>query len=219
MDLLLSLRDGIRDLHVRIERLPVAVAISEGRVTKPQYIQVLAQLYHIHRCLEEELALHPFLATVYDSSVMARADVALQDLTYLGCGEPEVPQPETKELLLQLQHWSQRSAPALLGALYVLEGSRMGSLVLYRPLARALSVPAELGHGLDYHISGMTDRPAAWKRFITALLAQPLTRAEQQHVVDTAITTMAALHDVYAAADPMDVSPATSLGALVPTAV
>ncbi|QJW97808.1 biliverdin-producing heme oxygenase [Frigoriglobus tundricola] len=87
---------------------------------------------------------------------------------------------------------------AWLGVLYVFEGSRMGSMALLRPVARALGTHPRPGHGVDYHLDGVADRVPRWQRFKATVNALPLTPEQHQSVVWGATATFRMLHEVYA---------------------
>ncbi|MBL8800191.1 MAG: biliverdin-producing heme oxygenase [Planctomycetia bacterium] len=204
MDLPLRLREATAELHGRIERLPAAEAMAAGRITRADYLALLGQLTLLHATLERELELHDALRVLYQSG-MARLPVLHTDLAVLGGAPAARPWPATLALVRELQEWSAQRPWALLGSLYILEGSRMGSMVLVKPLSAALGVPPRPGQGLDYHLQGMADRPRAWQQFKAVLAALPLTDDQAEQVLAAAVRTMSGLHALYAALTAPDV--------------
>jgi heme oxygenase len=199
MDIALRLRQAIENLHDRIERLPLAAAMASGRIAAPDYLRLLSQLYHLHGGLEEVLAGRAGLSWIYDPAAMTRQPIILADLTALGLKTPYPALPVTRHLINLFWDWSASRELALVGALYVLEGSRMGSMMLARPLAAGLGVQPRPGQGLDYHIQGLAERPASWQRFKEVLRAATLPPDGAEDMVHGAHSTMQALHDLYEA--------------------
>ncbi|MBY0522992.1 MAG: biliverdin-producing heme oxygenase [Gemmataceae bacterium] len=198
MDLTLRLREATADLHRRIEQLPVAQAMIEGRIRREDYVRLLGQLHHVHSALESELTANKALHGVFRPS-MVRLGAIRGDLSVLGAPLPPSPSAETAALICDVRDLSARAPWALLGCLYVVEGSRMGSMHLVKPLSRALGVTREPGCGLDYHLEGMTGRPLAWMKFKAALLAAPLDPLRETQIIDAAVRTMTGLHEIYEA--------------------
>jgi heme oxygenase len=196
MDIAQRLRAAIADTHERIEALPLAAAMVGGSVRRADYLDLLSELWHLHAALEDALAAAPNLAIVYRPE-MARRETLARDLAILG-GRVKAPAPPTRSLMERFASW-RGAGWSLLGALYVFEGSRMGSMVLAAPLAAALGVPVAPNRGLDYHMEGMATRPQVWRQFKTALLSLSLGAADQEAIVTAASATMSGLCAVYAA--------------------
>lgn len=211
MDIMLRLREATADLHTRIEQLPFAVAMIGARLTREQYVLALGQLWYVHDALESEIVEHPALGCVYEPAMARRAAIE-RDLTALGAAGPASEGPPTRALADAIRRWSAERPQALLGSLYIFEGSRMGSMVLVKPLARSLGVPVEAGRGLDYHLEEMAGRLQAWGRFKAAMLAAPLTAEDHDGIVASGVATMQGLYDVYAALTVPTLSPAVARG-------
>lgn len=201
MDLIQRIHQVLQPLHQAIEALPLSQAIVQGRVSRPAYCRLLEQLLSVHATLEEGLFLSPWARDLFRPN-MARVGALENDLAALGGAAAEPPLPPTEQLVRTLVSWRWSASWRLLGALYVVEGSRLGSMVLVRPLSEALGVPPELGHGLDYHLEGMTNRPLAWRKFKSALAAFPWSAAQESDITAAAAETMAGLVRIYAAIEP-----------------
>jgi heme oxygenase len=198
VELVQALRAATAEWHGRIERLPLAVAMSEGRVSRDAYLALLGELLPIHRAVEQGLAAWPEAGAVYRTD-MARAALLVRDRTILAAADPEAEGTLASELVTLLENSATGGPSTLIGALYVLEGSRLGSMLLAKPLARALGVPLAPGCGLDYHLEGLPHRPRLWQEFKAALTALPLSAAARQEVVRGGAAVMRGLHDLYAA--------------------
>lgn len=206
------LRAALAPAHDVVERTPFAVAMAGGRLSRAEYATGLGPLARLHAALEAALSPNrdsPVVAAVYDPARMARSPLLAADLAVLG--EPAaVPAADAviDELARRLGEWGRATPWALVGPLYVVEGSRMGSMLLARSLSAGFGVKPEPGVGLDYHVAGMATRPADWQRFKAAVNALPLTPAEADDVVAAATATMDALVAMYAALPAPDPVPA-----------
>lgn len=197
------IRAAIASAHDTVERTPFAVAMSSGRIDGSTYAVSLRPLLRLHEALENALSSvsdSPEIAAVFDPARMMRAPLLQADLTFW---EPDGETPTRAEAaVLQLgrlfRSWAESTPWALLGALYVTEGSRMGSMILARSLAKAFEVRPEPGVGLDYHVVGIETRPADWQRFKAAVNSLRLTTSQSADILDAAVATMGGLIAVYA---------------------
>ena len=153
MSLSSQLRHETRDVHDRIEQLPVSLAIVKGTITRENYCELLVQQLHLHKAFEDALAAANPAGLFTDA--MRRTDVIVNDLVALDWPVIGPPTEATQNAMNEVQEWAENDPFKLLGALYVLEGSRMGSMVIIRPIAQALGVSPQPGNGVDYHL---TDR-------------------------------------------------------------
>jgi heme oxygenase len=83
------------------------------------------------------------------------------------------------------------------GALYVLEGSRMGSRMLAKTVAAALQLPLRPGLGLDYHLAGLSDGGQTWQEFKAFLENAPVTASESDSFARGVERTFQVMFDVY----------------------
>jgi heme oxygenase len=197
------MRAAIAASHTAVEATPFARAMVEGRVTRETYAVMLRALYQLHAALEGGLVAAarqcPEVCAVYRPETMDRAELIAGDLTALGFDADAEPEVAPDLLAAHIAEWARENPHALLGALYVVEGSRMGSMVLARTLGPALGVGRGPGSGLDYHTDGIATRPQDWQRFRGALAALPLTEAQQADALAAAEATMNGLVELYAA--------------------
>lgn len=198
----MTLPDRVRQLlgptHAAIEQTDFARALVAGTIDRPAYCRGLAQLAHLHAALEDAFAGRPEFAPLYRPADMARTDAIACDLAALG-GFPDDPTEPTERACGAIREWAASSPWKLVGALYVLEGSRMGSMALVRPLSKALGVEVRPGTGLDYHLAGMPTRPQTWGQFRGTLAGLPLTADQQADVCAGAAETMDGLFALYSA--------------------
>lgn len=198
MDIANRLRAAMSSTHAAIEQLPVSQSLVTGTISRDDYRALLQQLLLIHEALEDHLVSAAITADFF-TPAMARAEVIRGDLVALGADEVSPPAGESLHLIEQIHTWAASSPAKLLGALYVLEGSRMGSMFLCKPLAQALRVPVQTGYGLDYHLEGLPTRPQAWGQFKARLAQLPLAAEQWDDVVAGAEATMNGLYELYSA--------------------
>ena len=213
-----SLRGCIAAEHEAIEQTPFSIQLMTGTLSRDSYALNLAQMFHIHNSIESLAAstqrLRPFFM-----NEMRRADMALQDLTVLGYELGQFPLlPETARCVEHIDAAAQDCPETLIGGIYVLEGSRMGSLVLAKPLARCLQISGAPNSGIDYHIAGAADvrgRLKAWKEVVDTT---PFDAATTLKIVAFARQFMVDLLEMYRAI-PVTVAPIAAPVAVGPVAI
>lgn len=178
-----SIRAATRGIHDRLEELPVTQEIVAETISRDRYAALLSQHYHLHLAFERDLP---------TGLALPRAPLALGDLRALD-REPVPASEPTRALAARLSAWSS-DGPRRLGVLYVFEGSRMGSAVIQRHLARALELADGEGHGLDFHRVGMESLRRDFGRIAGLLEA---SASQQDEVVDAARQTMEGIHAIY----------------------
>jgi heme oxygenase len=194
VELIEELRAATRPIHARIEQLPTAMELAQGRISLSDYLQLLERLYWVHASFEFVAMEHPEFAEVWPREA-TRATAVARDLAALGgefpCSPPELVSRWQQDLRRQ------GNAAVWAGVGYVLEGSRMGSRMLAGPLARAFGVPPGAGVGLDYHRDGLNDPVGRWERVRAALTVLDRGGTNRSHVVFGAAATfelMVAIH-------------------------
>jgi heme oxygenase len=192
MSLLQTAREASGDLHGRIERTRLAGDLVAGRVSREDYSRLLVGLIHIHEAVEGRLH-RPTLAALEHPN-LRRLHIAQADHESLG-GEneaaPEAIAPWEEALDLMNNDW------AWVGALYVLEGSRMGSRMLLKPIAAALGVEVAPGNGVDYHLSALGNAGQSWSIFKTFLESANPYAASRSAFADGVRQTFQMMHDMY----------------------
>jgi heme oxygenase len=176
--ILSRLRTETRPSHDAVELNPFNQALAAGTVTAADTAQFLARMYGIIAPFEAQLRQHAAdFGPAWELNERFRAHLILADLPHLGyAGTPPLC-PGFPVLATR---------PALLGALYVLEGSTLGGQVIARQLSKA-DIPASRyfqGYG---PLTG-----PHWKAFCQ-LLTEATTEENEQEIVDSAITLFTTL--------------------------
>ncbi len=163
------LRQETAELHRQAESRPLQKHLGSGTLPRATYAAWMSQLLLVHELLERlldeqiERASHSGFAQVWQS--LARHSGNLRsDLAHLGL-DPDCAEAldATAALLADLREWGERGDVALLGALYVLEGSMNGNRFIRKALQRAYASPD--GAGLSYLDPYGEDQRATWQAF------------------------------------------------------
>jgi heme oxygenase len=154
------LREETKAHHDATEQVPYSQAIVAERLGLESYVAHLQALAAIHEVLETRLAeaTHPTIVAVWHDGLRKLAAIH-QDLAYFAArgsvslrhskANFEAAAAVTVSFLDWLEGLACDQPVALLGVLYVFEGSMMGSTVLRKHLAKSLDLDAE--RGLAYH--------------------------------------------------------------------
>ena len=160
-----ALRDATAEWHERVD----AVFSHPDLSDRHAYGRFLSAQAAAHLPVEQALEAGGIGEVVADWADRRRADLIRADIEALELCLPSLEAPPVLD-----------GAPALLGAAYVLEGSRLGGALLARSVGAGL--PA---------LFLSAGRPAAWRDFVAILDARLLTRED----IDVAIS---AACDVFA---------------------
>jgi heme oxygenase len=200
-----ELRAATFAAHGRLQAEPLFGALARCQLPLESFVGQLRALAVVHGALEQALADSPEarVAAVWRDD-LRRLPQLLLDLAYFapravldvtGAAAAAVRATEV------IRRTAAGQPVALLGYLYVIEGSNLGAAVLRRLYARAYLL-ADDG-GLAY----WTQDPAAvqprWTQVCQRLDAQPLTPLERGWVLDAAGTLFGLLHDVFSALYPI----------------
>lgn len=138
MTLLQHLRHHTRDLHDATESVAYVDEIKTASLTTEQYTDLLLKNYVIHDRLENALAAaeslvgpsHPLRSFLRPQ----RVDLLLEDLKALGMEPPML----TMDQPIQIE-----TVPELVGTLYVIEGSALGSKMIAKQLKRSPAIGSD----------------------------------------------------------------------------
>uniref|UniRef100_A0AAU2A4W6 Biliverdin-producing heme oxygenase n=1 Tax=Streptomyces sp. NBC_00093 TaxID=2975649 RepID=A0AAU2A4W6_9ACTN len=176
------LRASTRDWHDALEATPFASAMIAGTLPVERYVGQLAAYRVVLEALEGELPRVPDPSSDAGDPVWSPDLVKLplieRDLAYFA-GLGTVPGPwAAEEADAFAADIRQRAAdsdlPALLGYLYVMEGSTLGALFLHSYVTAAYRLSGT--DGVAYYTSGDRERWAS----LTARMNQALTGPEAQ---------------------------------------
>ncbi len=180
------LKAATESLHRLAESRPLQHRLVKGEVDLDLYQSYLGQLLLIHEALEARLAAasheHPEVVAVLRDH-HRRADLARADLASLGaCGSP-APVPATARVLGEIDRAFAEEPLALLGMLYVLEGSTNGSRFIAEALRRTLKLAGSGLRCMDPHGELQKVR---WLAFKSDMDAVPFTEPQVQALIEAA---------------------------------
>lgn len=184
--------------RARLARTPFASARNIEAITRDEYTATLAQLGQIHAALEADLTATGM--PLYQPN-MARAMLIACDLAALGYDDDIEPSEATARLIDSFADWAATEPTKLLGALFVLEGTRTGSITFVRALCNVLDVSLRSDVGIDYHLDGLAGRTYEWSRFKARLASLDLTEPQREAICEAADETMAILAEVLSHAE------------------
>lgn len=192
------IREAIAADHDTIENTKFSVALITGRIPTHDYLFSLAQLHHIHAALEEECAKSEELAPFF-TSAMIRTKAIESDLASFSTTLEDFDVIEqTEEAIALIRQTAETNPLALIGCIYILEGSRMGSLMLAKPIAAALGRDPQLGNGIDYHVEGSRETPMRFRGWKATVAEAGFDSVLEDQIESAAKSFMKRLLHLYA---------------------
>jgi heme oxygenase len=203
--LMTHLRDTTQAQHARVDALPFFSALAAGTLPLASYVGLLHALTTLSRTLEQELlpTASPAISAVWDAP-MGKLPLLEQDFaTFADQQVSSVPRAALNALVLsELMRQRVADSPAaLLGYLYVLEGSTLGGAVLHQQVATQFSLPS--GAGLAYLASYGSELTPHWRAFTRRMNAVLLTTAERRQVLEAAGEVFAGIEECIEALYPL----------------
>ena len=204
------LKSATAEHHSRAEERPLQRAMIKGTLPRESFAAYLGQLLHVHRRLEDTLEKlapeHEPLDAVFRSQYARQADLQA-DLEFHG-HEIDSPSAATHKMIADIDRWAEEQPVALLGPLYVLEGSMNGNKFIARSLMQAWSLGP--GAGFRYLDPYGEEQRAKWAEFRADMDAQGFTPEESETIIAAAQRTFDAIAEI---ADEVDAAPDAELSA------
>jgi heme oxygenase len=182
MTLLERLKIETRPAHDRIE---AAIDVERRITSRGAYRALLARFYGFHVAWEaaaEEVAPDP-----QAFRRRCKADLLARDLKALGLSAHEIARLPRCHPLMPLP-----APAAVLGSMYVVEGSTLGGAIIARDVERRLGLTAETG--CAYFRSYGRDTAMMWKSFGAMLTALSSPEVDDL-IVASASRTFDVMHD------------------------
>lgn len=198
MSVMNLVREAISESHYQIEQTPFSKGMMNGAITRSEYSRGLVQLWHIHYEIERLIHCTKSVSD-YFTPEMVRTTSISRDLNAFGFGINSFPpMKETLAIIGQIRDWAIEKPFALLGCVYILEGSRMGSLVIAKPLSKTLGLAQGQTAGIEYHLEGAGQTPARIRAFKEKIDQSVLAVKETENLTEGAVRFMELLNDLYA---------------------
>jgi heme oxygenase len=190
--LTLTLRQATQAQHQAVEALPFSHALLAQRLPLSAYQAQLAAYYPLWRTLERACAtLPPPLDAVWSHN-MCRSAYLEADLRFFKHWPP--PQlSQAHAFITQLHYFQAHKPAALLGCVYVFEGSMLGSQLLLPLIQQSYHLQDD---GCRYYASWMNYSPHHWKQFKQRLDDCAHTGADIDAIVDGASSTFIAIQQI-----------------------
>lgn len=197
MSLTIKIRTAISDLHQAIELTAFSKAMLGDYIHRNDYSRALVQLWHIHNAVESAFQSNSSIQKFFSPEMMRTATL-IRDLNFFGMNESAFKQlPATASIVERTSQWAAKQPLCILGALYVLEGSRMGSLFIAKTLSKALGLDPEANGGIEYHTEGAAHTPIRFRSLKQSFDGSITEHSEQRDVVDGAYQFMSLFFDLY----------------------
>lgn len=195
------LRDSTADLHQAAEQSAFQQALVRGVLPREMYVKWLGQMLHLHRALETALRSAmsgggPVARVVHEWQFQEPR--LLEDLKFFGAAEPSGALPSVREFARWI---GVADGVELLGAHYVLEGSKNGGRYIAKGVRRAFALAGDDGvRHLDPYGEAQRER---WTEFKAAMTAEEFSAGDTARMVEAArrmFRTVTQLGDELAAA-------------------
>lgn len=182
MTLLERLKTETRAAHDRIE---AAIDLDRRMASRESYRDLLIRFYGFHRAWESAAAQMAPDRSFFRSR--CKTQLLARDLAALGLESDDIMRLPQCLPLMPL------TAPAaVLGSMYVVEGSTLGGAIIARDVENRLGLTAETG--CAYFRSYGRNVAAMWKSF-GAVLLQASSPATDDLIVEAAQDTFTVMHD------------------------
>ena len=197
MKLMEQIRAAISESHVAIEKTDFSKAMLSEYIHPMDYARGITQLWYVHNALESGIAKNADLESFFTPD-MVRTPTIIRDLSALGYRLDSMDALlETRTIVATLQSWSKDLPLALLGCIYILEGSRMGSLVIARFLSKALGNQPGSSLGIEYHTEGASATPMRVRNLKEQIERAELSQSQADAVKLGAVEFMSLLNEMY----------------------
>ena len=198
MSIMSRLKSATAELHRQAEGTSLQQRLVKGALPRDLYATFLGQMYLAHAALEGAIrdvsATHRGFATVVRDYHQREPQLS-EDLDFLGVDLDAITAVGATDTLLADIHQVAREQPvALLGMLYVLEGSTNGSKFIARAVRREYGLG--LGPGASYLDPHGERQQERWQAFKRDMDDVGFTETETSAVVDAARRMFRALTDV-----------------------
>ncbi len=182
MTLLERLKVETRPAHDRIE---AAMELGRCIASRDAYRSLLIRFYGFHSAWERSAAAAAPDRTFFESRCKTR--LLVRDLVALGLGENEIIRLPQCDPLMPLS-----SSAAVLGSMYVVEGSTLGGAIIARQVERNLGFDGQTG--CAYFRGYGRDSAVMWKQF-GAMLLEASSPETEVVIVAAAQETFRVMHD------------------------
>ena len=151
-----KLRQATNEIHVALENETILRCFKDGSIDLMQYTSILQRFYGFFKPLESKVSLPGIEGVIEDFPNRRKAVLIESDLQSLG----QKPREDMAPLPIF-------DIPSALGALYVIEGSTLGGMVISKILKDHLGISRE--NGGAYFQGYGKETASMWKSFVQKL--------------------------------------------------
>ena len=195
---MLTLRESTAEHHRRAEQHPFQQQMVRGTLPRALYVRWIGQMLQMHAALEAHLdrlvIRHPQFTSVFNDE-RRKVSALRADLAFFGAAADHAPLPAAREFLDEMDRLAAHQPLALLGILYVLEGSTNGSKFIARRVRPAYELPAT-GEGSAYLDPYGDLQPVRWQEWKAAMDALGLPAADVESLTLAAQQTFDAVRQL-----------------------
>jgi heme oxygenase len=197
VEIMPRLKSETRDEHTATERTALARAMLQGTMTRAEYKAQLGAYRLVHEAIDRRLASSPFAAAIAGPSPKtARLAGDLGNLASVEETRGRGVEGATRSLVALIDG---ALPAALLGIVYVMEGSSLGAAILYPRLKDALGLPAE---ALTYYCGDGSATLDRWRAFGARMNAALVEPDDQERALAAARATFVGLRRLFEAIAP-----------------
>ncbi len=194
---MLKLKESTKPLHDSTEQHQFQGKLAHGKLTKERYIKYLEQLYLIHSTLadylEEKKNSGPIQTIVKQRHLSTEA--LTSDLKDLGKSSFDAQALVATKSFLELLSRTKESCPAaLLGALYVLEGSTHGAKYMAKNLREGMGFAER--EASSYFDRYQENQMKFWLEFKKEMNEESITGEEEEATINIAKATFEAFIEI-----------------------
>ncbi len=188
MSIMSRLKSATADLHRKAEASPLQNQLVKGLLPREGYVSFLGQMYLIHAALEQAIrassAKHAGFAAVLRAYHWRETQLR-EDLVFLGADLGAItPANATTAMLADIERAANEQPVALLGMLYVMEGSTNGSKFIAAAIRKAYQLGGPGTAYLDPHGDLQKERWSTFKRDMDGV---GFDEAESLAIIDAAM--------------------------------
>lgn len=174
--------------HTALEAQPLLQVLMQPSVSRQQYCDYLLRMKKITETYESRL--WPLLSSSLPAFVPKRSSSLLiaEDLRQLACSDQQISLPEFRLP-------SHIHLPFAWGFAYVMEGAKLGGLVIFKHLQKVLGITSESGG--SYLTNKDANTGLEWKEFLQTLSLYTSTNNGEEAVLNGAIFGFTSIHEYF----------------------
>ncbi len=174
-----NIKNRTLENHRLLEQSSLLLPITQGTITRENYIQILKIFYGFFYPLEQAIAKQKGIETYLpDHTTRRKSELLLNDLRSLGQSDET---PICKDLP------AINSLGEALGCLYVMEGSTLGGRIISKILKEKLDI--DQSNGATFFNGYGPETGSKWKKFQEALVVYSTDTAKENVAIEAADST------------------------------